>query len=112
MIAILAFGINSGAYVAEIIRGDILLMDNGQLEAKRSPGFCFVGVMFYIVPPQVFKNVLHVPGNAFIVLIEGDLHSFAFIKLLKKPKEEEGALPDRTGFKDRTNVYVSRLFSG
>lgn len=69
-VAILAFGLNSGAYVAEIIRGGIMSIDNGQFEAGRSLGFNYVQTMAYIVLPQVFKNVLPSLGNEFIVLLK------------------------------------------
>lgn len=69
-IAMLAFGINSGAYVAEIIRGGIMSIDEGQFEAGRSLGFNYVGTMYYVVVPQVFKNVLPALFNEFIVLIK------------------------------------------
>ena len=67
LVAILAFGINSGAYVAEIIRGGILSIDNGQFEAGRSLGFNYPQTMIYIILPQVFKNVLPALANEFIV---------------------------------------------
>ncbi len=70
MIAVLAFGINSGAYVAEIIRSGIMSIDNGQFEAGRSLGFNYVQTMRYIILPQAFKNVLPALGNEFIVLIK------------------------------------------
>lgn len=54
-IAMLAFGINSGAYVAEIVRGGIMSIDEGQFEAGRSLGFNYVRTMQYIIIPQVFK---------------------------------------------------------
>ena len=69
-IAIFAFGINSGAYVAEIIRGGIMSIDNGQFEAGRSLGFNYVQTMIYIIIPQVFKSVLPTLCNEFIVLIK------------------------------------------
>lgn len=70
MIAIFAFGINSGAYVAEIFRGGIMSIDRGQFEAGRSLGFNYIQTMRYIIIPQVFKNVLPTLGNEFIVLIK------------------------------------------
>ena len=70
MIASVAFGINSGAYVAEIFRGGILSIDNGQFEAGRSLGFSYPQTMFYIILPQVFKSVLPTLCNEFIVLIK------------------------------------------
>lgn len=69
-VAILAFGLNSGAYVAEIIRGGIMSIDGGQFEAGRSLGFSFPQTMIYIILPQVFKNVLPSLGNEFIVLLK------------------------------------------
>jgi His/Glu/Gln/Arg/opine family amino acid ABC transporter permease subunit len=70
LVAILAFGLNSGAYVAEIIRGGIMSIDNGQMEAGRSLGFSYSQTMLYIILPQVFKNVLPALGNEFIVLLK------------------------------------------
>ena len=70
MVAALAFGINSGAYVAEIIRGGIMSIDNGQFEAGRSLGFNYTQTMWYIIMPQAFKNVLPTLGNEFIVLLK------------------------------------------
>ena len=67
---ILAFGINSGAYVAEIIRSGIMSIDNGQTEAGRSLGFGYVSTMRYIILPQAFKNVLPALANEFIVLLK------------------------------------------
>ena len=66
----LTFGINSGAYVAEIIRGGIMSVDNGQFEAGRSLGFNYVQTMLYIVIPQVFKSVLPALLNEFIALLK------------------------------------------
>lgn len=70
LIATIAFGINSGAYVAEILRGGIMAVDNGQFEAGRSLGFNYVQTMIYIVIPQVFKSVLPTLCNEFIVLLK------------------------------------------
>ena len=70
MVAMIAFGINSGAYVAEILRGGIMSIDNGQFEAGRSLGFNYIQTMIYIIIPQVFKNVLPVLCNEFIVLLK------------------------------------------
>jgi len=68
--AVLAFGINSGAYVAEIIRSGIMSIDQGQFEAGRSLGFNYVQTMQYIIIPQAFKNVLPTLANEFIVLLK------------------------------------------
>ena len=70
MVAIIAFGINSGAYVAEILRGGIMSIDNGQFEAGRSLGFNYAQTMVYIIIPQVIKNVLPTLCNEFIVLLK------------------------------------------
>ncbi len=70
LIATIAFGINSGAYVAEILRGGIMSIDNGQFEAGRSLGFNYVQTMIHIIIPQVFKSVLPTLCNEFIVLLK------------------------------------------
>ena len=67
---IIAFGINSGAYVAEIIRGGIMSIDDGQTEAGRSLGLNYVQTMWFIVLPQTFKNILPALANEFIVLLK------------------------------------------
>lgn len=69
-VAIMAFGLNSGAYVAEIFRSGIMSIDNGQFEAGRSLGFSYGKTMLYIIMPQAFKNVLPALGNEFIVLLK------------------------------------------
>lgn len=69
-VAIVTFGINSGAYVAEIFRGGIMSIDNGQFEAGRSLGFSYAKTMIYIVIPQVFKNTLPALCNEFIALLK------------------------------------------
>ena len=68
--AFVAFGINSGAYVAEIVRSGIMSIDKGQFEAGRSLGLNYVQTMWHIVFPQAFKNILPALGNEFIVLIK------------------------------------------
>ena len=70
MVASIAFGINSGAYVAEILRGGIMSIDNGQFEAGRSLGFNYIQTMVYIIIPQVFKTVLPTLLNEFIALLK------------------------------------------
>lgn len=69
-VAAFAFGINSGAYVAEIIRSGIMAVDAGQMEAGRSLGFGYVATMRHIVLPQAFKAVLPTLANEFIVLLK------------------------------------------
>lgn len=70
LIAGLSFGINSGAYVSEIIRAGILAVDKGQTEAGRSLGLSNFQTMRYIIIPQAFKNVLPPLVNEFIVLLK------------------------------------------
>jgi len=70
MVAVITFGINSGAYVAEIIRAGIQAVDKGQTEAARSLGLPKRMAMQYVVIPQAIKNVLPALGNEFIVLLK------------------------------------------
>ena len=70
LVAVLAFGMNSGAYVAEIFRSGIMSIDNGQFEAGRSIGMTYIQTMRHIIVPQAFKNVLPALGNEFIVLLK------------------------------------------
>ena len=69
-VAVMAFGMNSGAYVAEIFRSGIMSIDQGQFEAGRSLGFNYAQTMVHIIMPQAFKNVLPALGNEFIVLLK------------------------------------------
>lgn len=69
-VAVLAFGLNSAAYVAEIVRSGIMSIDNGQFEAGESLGLNYVKTMIYIVLPQAFKNVLPALANECIVLLK------------------------------------------
>ena len=69
-VGMLGLGINSGAYVAEIIRGGLMSVDIGQSEAGRSLGLNYLDTMRYIVIPQAFKNILPSLGNEFIVLFK------------------------------------------
>ena len=70
MVASLAFGLNSGAYVAEIVRGGIMSIDQGQFEAGRSLGFNYFQTMRFIIIPQTIKNVLPSLANEFIALLK------------------------------------------
>ena len=70
MVASLCFGINSGAYVAEIIRAGLESVDKGQMEAGRSLGFTYIQTMRLIIIPQAIKNILPALGNEFITLIK------------------------------------------
>ena len=69
-VATFSFGINSGAYVSEIIRGGIMSVDKGQMEAGRSLGLNYVQTMWFIIAPQVLKNVLPTLANEFITLLK------------------------------------------
>lgn len=68
--AVLVFGLNSGAYVAEIMRGGILSVDVGQLEAGRTLGLSYTVAMFRVVIPQAIKNVVPTLGNELIMLVK------------------------------------------
>ena len=70
LVAALAFGINSGAYVAEIIRAGIESIDKGQMEAGRSLGLNYFQTLKLIILPQAIKNILPAIGNEFITLIK------------------------------------------
>ena len=70
MVGVVALGINSGAYVAEIVRGGLMSVDVGQTEAGRSLGLNYLDTMRFIVIPQAFKNILPSLGNEFITLFK------------------------------------------
>ena len=70
LVAIIAFGLNSAAYVAEVFRSGIMSIDEGQFEAGRSLGFNYGQTMWHIVMPQAFKNVLPALANEFITLLK------------------------------------------
>lgn len=70
LVGALTLGINSGAYVAEIIRGGLMALDKGQMEAGRSLGLGYLDTMRFIVVPQAFKSILPALGNEFIVLLK------------------------------------------
>ena len=69
-VAIIVFGLNSGAYISEIMRSGILSVDQGQMEGGRSVGLSFGTTMLKIVIPQAVKNILPTLGNEFITLIK------------------------------------------
>jgi len=75
--AIICFGLNSGAYVAEIVRGGIMSIDKGQIEAGRSLGFNYVQTMVHFVIPQAFKAILPSLANEFITLLKESSVAFA-----------------------------------
>ena len=70
LVAILAFGLNSAAYVAEIVRSGIMSIDNGQFEAGASLGLNYSKIMLFIILPQAFKNILPALANECIVLLK------------------------------------------
>lgn len=70
VVGAVCFGINSGAYVSEIIRAGIESIDKGQMEAGRSLGFNYIQTMRFIIVPQAVKNILPALGNEFIVLVK------------------------------------------
>jgi polar amino acid transport system permease protein len=69
-VSILVFGLNSGAYISEVMRGGIQSVDPGQMEAGRAVGLSFGTTMMKIVIPQAVKNILPTMGNEFIALIK------------------------------------------
>jgi polar amino acid transport system permease protein len=69
-VSMLVFGLNSGAYISEIMRSGILSVDNGQMEAGRAVGLSFSTTMIKIVIPQAIKNILPTLGNEFIALVK------------------------------------------
>ena len=70
IVAIIAFGLNSAAYVSEVVRSGIMSIDNGQFEAGKSLGLSFPTTMIHIILPQAFKNILPALGNEFISLLK------------------------------------------
>ena len=90
-VAIIVFGLNSGAYVSEIMRGGINSVDAGQLEAARAVGLPYPVAMIKIVVPQAIKNILPTLGNEFIVLIkETSVVSFVAVTDLYKSFKQLG----------------------
>ena len=90
-VAIIVFGLNSGAYVSEIMRGGINSVDGGQLEAGRAVGLPYPVAMMKIVVPQAVKNILPTLGNEFIVLIkETSVVSFVAVTDLYKSFKQLG----------------------
>lgn len=69
-VAIIAFGLNSAAYISEVIRSGIMSVDKGQMEAGRSLGLSYSQTMRLVILPQAFKNVLPAMGNELITLLK------------------------------------------
>jgi len=90
-VAVVMFGLNSGAYVSEIMRGGINSVEAGQMEAGRSVGLTYATTMLRIVVPQAVKNILPTLGNEFIVLIkETSIVSFIAVTDLYKSFKQLG----------------------
>ena len=90
-VAVIVFGLNSGAYVSEIMRGGINSVDKGQMEAGRAVGLTYATTMLKIVVPQAVKNILPTLGNEFIVLIkETSIVSFIAVTDLYKSFKQLG----------------------
>lgn len=90
-VAVIVFGLNSGAYVSEIMRGGINSVDAGQMEAGRAVGLTYATTMLKIVVPQAVKNILPTLGNEFIVLIkETSIVSFIAVTDLYKSFKQLG----------------------
>ena len=70
IVAVITYGMNSGAYVSEIMRSGLLSVDSGQMEAGRALGLSYTKSMFKIVIPQAIKNILPTLGNEFITLLK------------------------------------------
>ena len=96
IVGALGFAINSGAYIAEIVRGGILSIDAGQTEAGRSLGLTSSQTMFYIIMPQTMKNILPALANEFIVLIKETavIGMISNIDLLGAAKKVQGRTYD------------------
>ena len=102
LVGIIAFGINSGAYVSEIIRAGIMAVDEGQTEAGRSLGLSQFQTMQLIVLPQAFKNVLPALGNEFIALLK-ETSVIGYLGVMDLTKAAESVI-SRTA-----NVYFPYL---
>ena len=90
-VAVIIFGLNSGAYVSEIVRGGINSVDGGQMEAGRAVGLPYITTMLKIVVPQAIKNILPTLGNEFIVLIkETSIVSFIAVTDLYRAFKQMG----------------------
>ena len=90
-VAVIVFGLNSGAYVSEIMRGGINSVDPGQMEAGRAVGLTYATTMLKVVVPQAIKNILPTLGNEFIVLIkETSIVSFIAVTDLYKSFKQLG----------------------
>ena len=100
VVGFIAFGINSGAYIAEIVRGGILSVNIGQTEAGRSLGMTHKQTMASIVMPQAMKNILPALGNEFVVLIKETavIGMIANIDLVGAARKVQSLTYDYTAF--------------
>ena len=78
VVAIIGFGLNSAAYVSEVMRSGIMSVDQGQFEAGRSLGLNYWQTMRSVIIPQAFKNILPALGNEFIVTDQGDFYQWIY----------------------------------
>ena len=88
IVGMLAFGLNSAAYVSEIIRSGLISIDKGQMEAGLSLGLSYGKTMRYIILPQAIKNVLPALGNEFITLLK-ETSAGAYIGILELTKASD-----------------------
>ena len=88
MVGVLAFGINSGAYVSEIIRAGIQSISDGQTEAGYALGLNYKQVMRFIVLPQAIRNILPALGNEFITLLK-ETSVGAYIGIIEMTKASD-----------------------
>ena len=106
--AILIYGMNSGAYVAEIMRSGIQAVDPGQLEAARALGLGYPISMLKVVIPQAVKNILPTMGNEFITLIKETTLYSAFTRLEKNGFISSRLGGDESGGKRRTYYSITQ----
>lgn len=78
LVAIIGFGLNSAAYVSEVMRSGIMSVDQGQFEAGRSLGLNYWQTMRSVIIPQAFKNILPALGNEFIRTDQGDFYQWIY----------------------------------
>ena len=88
IVGVIAFGLNSGAYVSEIIRSGINSIDKGQMEAGLSLGLSYNKTMFYIIMPQAIKNIMPALGNEFITLSK-ETSTGAYIGIMELTKASD-----------------------
>ena len=107
-VAALAFGINSGAYVAEIVRSGIMAVPRGQMEAGRSLGLTNGMTMRTIIFPQAIKNILPALGNEFIVLFKEDVYCWVCCGHGSDTRRRAGTFADHGRFRS-ADLYCTCL---